>query len=247
MAKRNRRSDTGLRLRLDIWHPECWTLEVTAEVDAGLLGHGVHDVDGQAQGRFTAYAESRTLLDELLVAIEESSRTHWAWIIDQAHGFGDKALIPGNTFCGLVVAYDERNSINGPLVRREFIPDSPVKMYDGREYWPVLVNTDRETARRRLDEIEAETGADIRIQQVSTPRDDIGRGIFWHDQLSDRQREVFMLARRRGYYRWPREVSTTELADEFDISKSTVLEHLRKAEAKLLDVESEIRTPPLRA
>lgn len=231
-------SETGLRLRLDLWHPDCWTLKVTSEVDAGLLGHGVHDVDGQAQGRFTAYAESRELLDELLNAIKESPLTHWAWIIEQAHGFGDKALVPGNTFCGIVVGYDERNSINGPLVKRGFIPDSPVRMYDGREYWPVLVNTDRKTARNRLDEIQAETGADIRIQQFSTPQDSIGRGIFWHDPLSDRQREIFMLARTRGYYRWPREVDTKDLAEELDISRTTALEHLRKAEAKLLDIES---------
>lgn len=225
----------GLRLRLDIWHPDCWTLEVTEEVDAGLLGHGVHDVDGQAQGRFTAYADSAEVLEDLLVTIRESALTDWVWVIDQSHGFGDEALIPGSTFCGLVVAYEERNSISGPLVRRGFLPDAPVRMHGGREYWPVVVNADRDTVDRRLEGVRAETGADIEVQHVSPAGENIGQGIFWHDALSARQREVLVLARLRGYYRWPREVTVGELADELDIAKPTLLEHLRKAEAKLLD------------
>ncbi|SEM06288.1 HTH DNA binding domain-containing protein [Haloferax larsenii] len=52
--------------------------------------------------------------------------------------------------------------------------------------------------------------------------------------LSDRQREVFELARERGYYAIPREVSGSDLADELGISKTTLHEHLRKVEAKLL-------------
>jgi len=58
-------------------------------------------------------------------------------------------------------------------------------------------------------------------------------GVLQRGVLSERQREVFKLARRRGYYEWPREVSATELAEELDVSKATALEHLRKAEAKI--------------
>jgi predicted DNA binding protein len=180
------------------------------------------------------------LLEDLLAAIRASRLTDWVWVIDQAHGFGNEALIPGATYCGLVVGYRERNSINGPLVEHGFIPDAPVRMYDGREYWLVIVNTDRQTARRRLEEVRAETDADIRVQHVSSARENIGPGIFWHDTLSNRQREVFLLARKRGYYHWPREVSAGELAEELGITKSTLLEHLRKAEAKLLDPEQSV-------
>ncbi len=31
----------GLQLTLSIWHPDCWTLEVTDKTAAGLLAHGV--------------------------------------------------------------------------------------------------------------------------------------------------------------------------------------------------------------
>jgi predicted DNA binding protein len=52
--------------------------------------------------------------------------------------------------------------------------------------------------------------------------------------LSERQAEVVTLALEDGYYEWPRGADAETLADRLDISHSTFLEHLRKAESKLL-------------
>lgn len=53
-------------------------------------------------------------------------------------------------------------------------------------------------------------------------------------RLTDRQREVVDTALRLGYFEWPREINSEELAAELDIGRATLLEHLRKAESKLL-------------
>lgn len=52
--------------------------------------------------------------------------------------------------------------------------------------------------------------------------------------LSDRQAEVVGLALAEGYYEWPRLVDAETLAEELGIAHSTFLEHLRKAESRLL-------------
>lgn len=52
--------------------------------------------------------------------------------------------------------------------------------------------------------------------------------------LSDRQEEVVTAALKAGYFDWPRGIEATELADRLGISHPTMLEHLRKAERKLL-------------
>lgn len=52
--------------------------------------------------------------------------------------------------------------------------------------------------------------------------------------LSDRQTEVVEAALDGGYYEWPRETSAEALAECLDISHTTFLEHLRKAEQTLL-------------
>ncbi|WP_135852299.1 helix-turn-helix domain-containing protein [Halorussus salinus] len=221
----------GLRLTLDIWHPDCWTLEVTDRTAGGLLGHGVHRIDGMANGRFTAYGDSTAEVDELVAEIRASSLTDSVWETADPHADAD-TQVPGSASRGIVVRYDMAKSINDALVSRGFIPDEPVRMYDGREYWTVIVNESRTGVHERIDAVRDEMDADVAVELITAPS--AGSGMFRTDALSARQREVFELARQRGYYTWPREVSATELADDLEISKATLLEHLRKAEVKLL-------------
>jgi predicted DNA binding protein len=224
------RTEPGVRVTLDIWHPDCWTLEATEATDAGLLGHGVHSIDGTATGRFTAYADSNDELDALVEAVRESDLTESVWETDD--DARTETPVDGSATRGLVVRYDLSNSINDALVSRGFIPDEPVRMRDGRERWTVLVHETRRTVHERLEEVREAMDADVRVELITAPAD--GTGMFRTDALSTRQREVYELARRRNYYTWPREVSAGELAAEVGVSKATFLEHLRKAESKLL-------------
>lgn len=52
--------------------------------------------------------------------------------------------------------------------------------------------------------------------------------------LTERQREILTAAFERDYFEVPRGVTAEELAAEFELDKSTVLEHLRRAERNLL-------------
>jgi len=52
--------------------------------------------------------------------------------------------------------------------------------------------------------------------------------------LTDRQREVVEHALENGYFAWPRESSSDDLAADLGISRATFLEHLRKGERRLL-------------
>lgn len=50
-----------------------------------------------------------------------------------------------------------------------------------------------------------------------------------------RQREVIETAYEDGYYRIPRETTTSEMAEKLGISRRTVEEHLRRGEKKIMD------------
>ncbi|MEM2294209.1 MAG: helix-turn-helix domain-containing protein [Nitrososphaerota archaeon] len=52
--------------------------------------------------------------------------------------------------------------------------------------------------------------------------------------LSNKQLNIINLAYVKGYYEWPREISITELAALMNLSKSTVCEHVHKAESKII-------------
>jgi len=62
--------------------------------------------------------------------------------------------------------------------------------------------------------------------------------------LTDRQFEVIERALEEGYFEWPRDASSEEIAEKLDISRATFLEHLRKAQSKLLTeaIEEDGRT-----
>lgn len=68
--------------------------------------------------------------------------------------------------------------------------------------------------------------------------------------LTDRQRELLVVAEQEGYYQIPRETTQGELASILNLAPGTVSEHLQRIEAKLAAnylKSSSIGAPPLAA
>lgn len=53
--------------------------------------------------------------------------------------------------------------------------------------------------------------------------------------ITEKQRGAFNLAKMMGYYELPRKITVTKLAKASGLSKTAFLEHLRKAEIKILN------------
>ena len=227
---------TNSQLVLSIWHPGCWTLETTESSDAGLVAHGVYVIDGFVNARVTAYGDNIADVETLVETAESSPHTESVQRITQTFEPRGQKVTAGNTTENLLVRYAEDNSIHDTLVTRGFVPTEPIRIHGGREYWTVVAAGPRAELTARLDEIERTMDADISIQSTGPARTKDWATVLG-DDLSQRQREVIELARRRGYYAWPRETSAADLAAELDISKTTLLEHLRKAESKVLGPE----------
>lgn len=211
------------QLILRIWHPNCWTLQTTDAVDCGLIAHGVYKYDGTVGARLTAYANTTADIHELIEEIETSNLTDRVAIINENFQSSLQTYSAGNATEELFVEYDPQNSIHNAFISKGFVPDERIRIHDGREYWTVIVSASRTRIQQRLDQICTEMNAEITISGIKSTKTNTSRNPKT-ERLSERQREIFELAQREGYYTWPRETSASNLAEQVDISKTTVLE-----------------------
>ncbi|ELZ00386.1 DNA binding protein [Natrialba asiatica DSM 12278] len=136
----------------------------------------------------------------------------------------------------MLVEHDPTKQVSDALTARGFVYGAPVDIRKGVEHWTLLTHNDRHEIEIALDEVRDLEAAKIELIGISEVDTRVGGGEFPLYNLSPRQREVFQLARRRGYYAHPKEATASDLAAELDVTTSTIHEHLHKAEQKLLDL-----------
>ncbi|SFR45384.1 MULTISPECIES: helix-turn-helix domain-containing protein [Halorubrum] len=231
----------GTRLTLDLWHPNCWAIEATKKTGGGVLAHAIYnspraesDAPNTVNGLFTAFGDTNEEVEALLDAIRESDRA--GNLLELQERFGRARDAPGNVVREFFLEYDPADMVCPTLLEYGFVHSAPVRIEEGREEWQVCFVGERTEIRESLDAVQEAAGAEVTVESMSssghagrTPREQR------LDTLTTTQRKVYEHARDAGYYEWPREASTRELADDLNVSKTTLLEHLRKAESKLLD------------
>ena len=229
-------SQDTLRVTLDVWHPGCWVLDVTKQIDIGLLGHGIYTGDdGYATTHYTAYGDTLAIIDEGLPLIRNHSSVYS--VAEMTDGYRHPRIpTPGNATRNLLIEHDGTTQISEAFTSRGFAYAAPADAHDDSERWTLITSNDRETIKARLDEIRTEENAEITLESIMSASRAAHPDSLPLDRLSHRQREIFQLARRRGYYRHPKETSAGELATELDITTSTLHEHLHKVEEIMFDL-----------
>ncbi|MFB6080616.1 MAG: helix-turn-helix domain-containing protein [Haloferacaceae archaeon] len=219
-----------LGVAVDVWHPDCWTLQVTRDRDGGLLGHGSAPDGDRCLARYTAYGPDRDAVSALVDAVDASPLTAAVAPLPDS-----SAATHGSTATELLVEYDPGPSVRSAFADRGFLHHGPTRHQGGRERRTLLARADRDAVGGALDDLAAAYDADVDLVRLTaTPAAGRGDGRSPRRRLSPRQRQCLTLARERGYYAYPREVDAGDLAAEVGVTTTTFLEHLRKAEAKVL-------------
>lgn len=142
------------------------------------------------------------------------------------------------SFVSLAGDYDtDTEPVLNVLLRHRCFPTVPATVAHGREYWNV-VSSDHEQVSETHEElseigqVEVESLRTQEFDRLLTGFSEIKRGV---QDLSPRQREVLSRAIENGYYDAPRKCNIAELAEMDSANTSTVGEHLRRSEAKILE------------
>jgi predicted DNA binding protein len=124
-----------------------------------------------------------------------------------------------------VVTWAEQSSILEFLLRTNCVFVGPTVVENGVENWHIMAPS-REDLQVAINSLEQH--ADIAYIRSS---DAFGPG----EGLTDKQAAALSAAIEIGYFDTPRRASAEDLAERLGVSPSTAVEHLRKAEKKVLE------------
>ncbi len=127
--------------------------------------------------------------------------------------------------------------ITSLIVEHDLIPVPPVRVYYGVEQW-TLLSDEKEKFDEFYRKLRRVGNAKIKSFKPFSSEFNLDSSfdVALPSPLSDRQREVLSVFHKEGYYDWPRKTTIKEVSEKFDQCRSTVQEHLRKAESRIMSL-----------
>ncbi len=118
-------------------------------------------------------------------------------------------------------------SVVHTVLKNKCFVSNKVPLVDGWEIW-TIASPDKKDIRNAVDDIRKQ--GNFKLLKIA-------KSSFDGFNLSEKQETAIKTAVALGYYNFPRKISAQELAQRLKIDKSTLLEHLRKAEIKIMNRE----------
>ncbi len=109
----------------------------------------------------------------------------------------------------------------------DFILDFPI--YFDQEGVKIPFISTQKVLKGLLERVRQMVGNEFKILNISSIKPDVEN---FKALLTKKQREIISYATNNGYFEIPREISSKEIADHFNIAISVVNEHIRKIEKR---------------
>lgn len=229
-------SDTELiYATVDMWHPDCWALQVTEGVDGGMFGYDMTLNAAEDAGElrlYRVYGRSHQATETIVENIQESDLTKEILLLSPSIATGSTVSAPVTQ--DILVEFDPAPCVRNAFISRGFLHYGPSQHENGRERRSLLTISDRDSVDAAFDEIRTEYEAELVVERITSTSPPNSIDTLSSGGLSPAQRKAFQLARAQGYYEYPRKVTANELADQLGVTKSTFIEHIRKAENAIL-------------
>ena len=180
-----------------------------------------HDVEPTTDGRATVLFSVENVRDDEIQALEQSF-VAVETVEDVEHG--DETLF--------------RATLTGPTVPTTLLSCGTVPIdviATGNQTVATLRVPHDQDVRTILDRIRAlYPGSELRARRDQRQTDERHAVRAFENDLTERQREVLLLAYESGFFESPRETTGVELGEQLGISQPTVTHHLREGQRRLL-------------
>lgn len=209
-------------LRFRFRHEGCWLQETTERhPDVMLVASAIYMAGADVHMNVTVHAPDEAMVQAAAQAWSRDPR------IKKVTQLGSGAR--GTRFH---IAYSQPHSIYAHILEHTPVALGAIRFSQGVEHYQITgASQDLQDLLRVLGG--KGTVEVVSIRDVQDVEGDAPAGPT--AGLTDKQVEALVIAHRSGYYNWPRSASASGLATRMGMSSSAFLDHLRHAEAKLID------------
>jgi len=201
----------SIAMSIGIRHKNCWHYKLSRALKATIIVKYTYMLpNSQLYGYQTIMSSRIGELEPFLRSLPEIKKY---------------AILSRSADRAEVITWAEQSSIIDNIIRKNCVFVGPTVVKDGVENWHIMAPT-----REELQEVVSglEQCAEIAyIRNSESPESEFG--------LTERQMSTLKAAVEMGYFDTPRRASIRDVARGLKISPSTAVEHLRKAEKKVLE------------
>ena len=201
----------SIALSIGIRHRDCWHYVLSKKLAATIVVKYTYMLPNNQLYGYQTIISSR--IGELEAFLKQAPQIKKYAVLSKS---ADRAE---------VITWAEQGSIIDNIIRKNCVFIGPTVVKDGVENWHIMAPT-----REELQEVvaEMERCADIAyIRNSEGAEPGIG--------LTEKQMHTLRTAVEMGYFDTPRRASIMDVALKLNVSASTAVEHLRKAEKKVLE------------
>ncbi len=198
-------------LCIGIRHRECWHYALSKKLAATIVVKYTYMLPNNQLYGYQTIISSR--LGELEAFLKSAPQIRKYAVLSRG---ADRAE---------VITWAEQGSIVDSIIKKNCVFIGPTIVRDGVENWHIMAPT-----REELQEAVASLAQCADVAYIRN-----AEGIGPEAGLTERQAKTLRTAVDMGYFDTPRRASIRDVARRLSVSPSTAVEHLRKAEKKVLE------------
>lgn len=201
-----------IAMSIGIRHKNCWHYKLSRALNATIIVKYTYMLPNRQLYGYQTIVSSRVgELEAFLKSLPEIKKYS---ILSQAT---DRAE---------VITWAQQSSIIDSIIKKNCVFVGPTIVKDGIENWHIMAPT-------REDLQDAVSGLEQCAEIAYIRNREAGLGMS--ADLTEKQAAVLKAAMEMGYFDSPRVASIKDVAARVGVSPSTAVEHLRKAEKKVLE------------